>query len=796
MALIDLTMALRALTRRPGFALTAVLLLALGAGSNAAVFSVVRAVLLRPLPFAEPDRLVAIGPRVFISQQDEGYLSQRARSLQAVAAQSPGWLMSLVAAGGEPLKVTGAKVTGNFFSVLGTAPAVGRAFAHGEDATGRHRVAVLSHALWQTRFGGDPRALGRSIQLDGDDHVVIGVMPHDFEIFGPGTDLWVPLPFDPTAPWHTASFMQAFARLAPGATPASASRELQALLPAMRRELAHDDEWGRTLAVAPLRETLVGDVRDTLLVLLGAVATLLLLVSVNLGTLMLGRGVERTHELAVRTALGASRARLVRQLLTEHAIVAFAGATGGLALAWTALPLLIARIPSDMPRVGEIRLDLSVFFTVLGVATGVSLLLALVPALLAARSDLQPMLREARTTETPSRRRALGALVAAQGALAVVLGIGAGLMLRTLWNLQHVDPGFAPDRVLTFRLQTTSAHEDLSTGLPYLEQVAARVRALPGVTVVGSTGHLPMSGYAWNQGVVLPDEPLAPGAAPPQVGWRFVHGDYFRAMGIPLRLGRAFDYGDTSESPAVVIVNEAFARRFFGSPAAALGEEFLQQGSRQPPQRVRIVGISGDVRHQGLSSEPPPELYRPLTQTFMFPMAFVVRTDGPPAQLAGAVRQAAYDVDPTIPVAEMQPLATVLADSLARPRLLALLLSVFAAAGLLLEIVGVYGVVAYRVRQREREFGVRMALGAAPSRIARLIVEQGALLAIAGVAIGLPAAMALARLVESVVYGITPRDPLTFTLLPVVVIAATIAACGWPAIRASRTDPAITLRSD
>ncbi len=791
----DVSLAIRALTRRPGFAAAAVLLLALGAGSNAAVFSVVRAVLLRPLPFAGPDRLVAIGPQMFISQRDVGYLASRARSLEEVAAQSPGWLMGLVAAGGEPLKVTGAKVTGNFFDALGAAPAIGRAIVRGDDAVGRAHVAVLSHTLWQTRFAGDPRTIGRTIQLDGDDYVVIGAMPPDFEIFGPGTDVWVPLPLDASAPWHTAGFMEAFARLSPGVTPQAATREVQALLPAMRRELSHDDDWARTLRLMPLRETIVGDVRDTLLVLLGAVALMLVLVSVNLGTLMLGRGVERARELAVRGALGASRRRLVGELLTEHAVLAGAGALAGVALAWAALPVLISRIPPDMPRVGEIELDLAVFATVLGSVIGVSLLLALLPALLAVTSNLQPWLREGRATETPGRRRALATLVTAQVALAIVLGIGAGLMLRSLWNLQHVDPGFTTNGVLTFRLQTTSKHESLATGLPYFEQVADRVRALPGVTAVGAIGHLPMSGYSWTQGVVIPGHSPARSAVP-QAGWRFVHRDYFGAMGIPVRYGRAFDVGDTASSPPVVIVNEAFARRFFGSPAGALGRDFLQQGGRRAPERVRIVGVSGDVRHDGLSREAAPELYRPLAQTFMFPMAFVVRTDGPPSQLAGAVRQAAYAVDPTIPVAELQPLSTLLAGSMAKPRLLALLLSLFAGAGLLLEIVGVYGVVAYRVRQREREFGVRMALGAAPSGIARLILQHGAVLALTGIVIGLPAAAALARLIESVVHGITPRDPLTFMLLPVVVIAATIGACAWPALRAARTDPSVMLRSE
>jgi predicted permease len=448
-----------------------------------------------------------------------------------------------------------------------------------------------------------------------------------------------------------------------------------------------------------------------------------------------------------------------------------------------------------MPRQGEIALDLVVFVTVLAATVGIALLFALVPIVIIARPQLQPLLRQQQSTDTGGRRRALGTLVALQIALAVVLGIGAGLMLRSLWNLQHIDPGFQSQGVLTFRLQTTSKYNSLTKGLPYLEQVVARVRALPGVISVGSIQHLPMTGYNWMANVHPVEEPPAPGTSAPRRVWRFVGWDYFETMSIPLRAGRVFTSFDTLDSTRAAIINETFARQEYGSADAAVGRR-LRSVSGAGEEDVEVVGVTGDVRSTSLDTPARPEIYRPLAQTFMFPMAFVVRTSGDPSQLAAAVRHAAYAVDPTIPVAEMQSLDALVAGSLGRPRLLTMLLSVFAAAGLLLTVVGVYGVVAYWVRRREREFGIRLALGAAPARILESVVRQGALHAVVGIAMALPAAFALTRLMESVIYGVSARDPLTFAALPVAVLGATLAATYLPARRAARVDPSTTMRAE
>jgi predicted permease len=797
MLLHDLRLAVRSLAGRPAFTATAILLLALGAGANAAVFSVVRGVLLRPLPFERPAGLVAIWPDESVSNEEIGFWRDRARSFDAVTGIAPGWLMALVAEGGEPLKITGAKVGGNFFTTLGVGAALGRTIVPGDDTVGRERVAVITDRLWRQRFAADPAVIGRSVLIDQVAHEVVGVMPPGFEVLGRLTEVWVPLPFAPGTSGHRTTFSVALGRLRDGVTVESASRELAALTPEMRRTLGRADDWGRTIHAASLQGTTTRTVRPALTLLLAAVGLVLLLGAANLGTLVLGRSIERARELAVRTAIGASRRQLVRQLLVEQAVLAVSGALAGLAIAYGLLPVLVARLPADVPRQAEIALDGAVFAAVLAAAVALAVIVGVAPAVVALRSGVHPLLRQRHGADTPGRQRALGGLVAAQVALALVLGIGAGLMLRSMWNLQHVDPGFDPEGVLAFRVQTTSKYRALPVGLPYLRQVGDRLAALPGVTAVGAIGHLPLSGYSWNIGVSRPDRPLPPGVSPQQIGWRFVWGDYFEAMRIPLVTGRRLTSGDRSDAPPVVVVNEAMARAFFGDPAAALGQRLVQHGGGRDGETVlEVVGVVGDVRHEGLETPPQPEMFAPLEQTFMFPMHMVVRTAGDPAALAGAARQAVYDVDAAVPVADLQPLPALLASTLGRPRLLAALLSVFAAAGVLLSVIGLYGLMAVRVRQREREIGIRMALGATADRVVADVLQRGLRQAGAGLIVGVPAAFALARFMGSVVYGVSPRDPATFVVLPLLLAVVALAACWLPARRAARTDPVVAIRGD
>ena len=793
----DLTLAVRNIFRRPGFAVVAILLLALGSGANAAVFSVVRGVLLRPLPFPEPDRLVAFWPTNFVSNEEVAYWRDHTRSFTHIAAISPGWLMGLVAETGEPIKVTGGRVSDNIFQALGARAALGRTIEPGDARPGAPAVAVLSDKLWRSRFNADPSVIGRGIQLDGEPNTIVGVMRPDFDIFSRGHDLWSALPWDPSSRNHKATFSQALARLAPGVTPEAATREIVGLSPALRKDLAKANEWGRNLHVLPLRESMTGNVRPALLILLGAVGLILMLAAVNLGTLVLGRSIERVTEMALRTALGASRGRLLRLIIAEQAVLAIAGALVGTGLAYIALPALVSRIPPEVPRTAEITLDWNVLATVLVASIAVAVLVSLIPAVITARPSLQPLLRQSRMTETPARRRALGALVAVQIALAVVLGIGSMLMLRSMWNLQRVNPGFDPNNVLTLRLQTTAKHRAMTTGLPYLQQMIDRVKAMPGVTDVALAAHLPMSGYSWTMAARRADRPVEPGQQAPQVGWRFVHGDYFKTMRIPLKYGRTFTDADDVKASQVTILNETMARRYFGDAAAAVGQTLiLMSGRTGEDEAVEVVGVAGDVRHLGLDREPIAELFRPFLQTFMFPMAMVVRTAGPPERIGAAVRQAAFEIDPVVPVAEMQAYTTLVADTLGRPRLMGYLLTIFAGAGLALGLVGVYGVVAYRVRQREREIGIRLALGAKPEEVARRVIAQGAWHAIAGVAIGLPAAFFLSRVMASMLFGVTTSDPLTFTVLPIAIVAVTTLACYLPARRAARVDPVLAIKQD
>jgi predicted permease len=789
----DLTVAFRNLLRRPAFTITAVLLLALGAGANAAVFSVVRGILLRPLPYQEPERLVMLWPDTFVSHEDLTFWRERTRSLEQIAANSPGWMMSLVVPGREPIKVTAGRASDNFFATLGVEAAHGRTFGIGEASPTAPRVIVLGAEIHERQFGSDPAVIGRRVLLDNVEHEIIGVLAGGFEFLEPGTDVWAPMPIDPASAQRRAQFSQAFGRLRFGVTVEQASAELRELAPTMRAELKKTDTFGRESRVVSMQEHVTGTVRTTLLILLAAVGLILLLAAVNLGTLVLGRTIERSQELAVRTALGASRARLLRQLVVEQAVLASVGAVCGLLLARVVLPVLVRLIPPEMPRQGEIALDATVFAGVLFVTVAVAVFMALAPVVAAARPGLQPLLRQSQSTETPARRRALGSLVAVQIALAIVLGIGAGLMLRTLWNLQRVDPGFDASGVLSFRLQTTSRPMNLTRGLVYFNQVVERVRAIPGVTHVGAIQHLPMSGYNWTANVWRPEDPPSPTAERSSVIWRFIGWDYFNTIGIPLLAGRAFTEQDELKAPPVSIINQAFARREFGSAQAAIGRR-LTTYSAGGEQVTEVVGVVRDVRFRSLDQPADAELYRPLAQTFMFPMAFVLRTSGDPTEVARAVRQAAFAVDPMIAVAELQPLTSLIAGSLGRPRLLAMLLSVFAAAGVLLGLVGVYGVVAYRVRQQKREFGIRLALGAGPARIARDVLRQGVAYAGAGLLLGVPLAFGLTRLMDSVVFGVTTHDPLTFTALPLAVALTTLLACVIPARRAARVNPVTTIR--
>ena len=789
--LSDLRLALRGLVRRPGFTAVVLLTLALGIGANTAIFSVVHGVLLRPLPYAAPERLVALWPDHFLSNAELFFLRERMRSAERVESYSPGWSVTLTGAG-DPAQLPAARVSSGFLRALGVPPLLGRAFVEEDARPATSDVAILSHALWRSRFGADPAIVGRRILLDGRAHTVVGVMPRTFWYHANDVQLWQPIVVDPLAPFHREASALGIARLRPGATPASLLAELRTLVGPMRETLAYDADYGRDVDVVPLRDALVGSVRTPLLVLLGAVACIVLIAIANVGNLLLVRAAERRREVAVRLALGAGRGRLVRQLLVESVTLAAVGGVLGVGLGLIGVQLLRALLPADVPRVQEIGASPTVLAVSAALTLVAGMLVGLVPALAAAGSEPRGALR-GRTDDGGGRggRRLRGGLVIAEVALAFTLVVGAGLMVRTLWNLSQVDPGFRSARTLTFTVAPSGRG---TTRRQYVTDLMARLRALPGVVAVGATHHLPLAGESWDTDLTVEGRPLPTGAVPPRAAWRIVTEDYFRAMTIPLRDGRPFTTRDDAAAPPVVIVNERLARELWPGERA-IGKR-VQAGYATMLQMATVVGVVGDVRHDGLAAAPPAEVYVPFTQRLAGPMHVVMRTDDGALAHAAMVRETARSVDAGVPVADLRTLDAVVATSVAEPRLVMALLLLFGALGLVLGAVGVYGVVSYAVGQRTREIGLRMALGAEWRTIVRLVIADGMRWAAAGVVLGLAAALLLSRAMQGLVYGVAVTDPATYAALALLLVGVVLLASWLPARRAARVDPAVVLRGD
>ena len=788
----DVRLAIRSFRRYPAFAGLAAAIVALGAGANGAVFSVVHAVLLRPLPYADPGRLVAIAPTSFLSMRDIDFLRGRTRTFADVAASSPGWMMPLTGVG-DPVQITAARPTPNLFDVLGVRPLYGRLFQAGDGTPGRRAVVVLGHRLWQARFAGDPNVVGRTIMLGGGPVEIVGVLSAPAGVLDVDADAWFPFERDPRL--DAARNSLGYARLRPGVDLPAALGELRALMPQMRRETGGDEIAVDAIQLLPLTRAIVGDLRTPLLLVTAAVSLLVLLTAANLGTLLLGRQIGRRRDAAVRMALGAAPARLAREAIVESVMVAIAGAIAGLVAARIALPALVRTLPREMPRLDDVTIDPVVIATVILASVAAVLIFGVTPSFVATPASVQPLLREGAQTDSRGSRRLLDLLVVSQLALAVVLGLGAALMARSLWALQHVQPGFDAARVLTARLQPGGPrYRGPGRSLAYYREVAERVAAVPGVTRVGVINHLPLSGYDWGRSVRRDDQPALPPSSQPRFGWRMIDGDYFAVMSIPLRAGRLFSTSDDANAPPVVIVNETGARRLFGTPEAAIGRGIRMRDQVGEAQAV-IVGVVADVRHKSIALEPAPEFYSPVAQAFGMAMTLVVRTDGPPAALGASVRAAVWSVDPDVAIAGMGPMTAMVRENLGRPRMLATLLLVFAAVGGAIVVCGVYGVVAYTVRRRERELGIRAALGAARGSLHALVLRQGLRYAVAAIGVGLPAALVVGRVMRGVLYGVQPHDVVTVAALCAGVVVTTLLAATIPALRAGRVDPATTLRS-
>jgi predicted permease len=788
----DIRLAVRSFRRYPAFAGLAAAIVALGAGANAAVFSVVHAVLLRPLPYADPDRLVAIAPTTFLSMRDVDFLRARSRAFVDVAASSPGWLMPLTGVG-DPVQIIAARPSPNLFDMLGVRSLYGRLFQPGDGTAGRRGVIVLGHRLWQARFGGDPNVIGRTITLGGAPAEIIGVLAAPAGVLDVDADAWVPYERDPRV--DAARNSLGYARLRPGVNLVTAVGELRVLMPQMGRETGAGEIAPEAIRLVPLTRAIVGDLRTPLLLVTAAVALLVLLTAANLGTLILERQIGRRRDVAVRTALGASQTRLAREAIVEHAMLAVGGGIAGLVAARIALPALLRILPREMPRLEEVTIDPVVIATVLGASIMTVLIFGVMPSLVATPALVQPLLREGAQTDSRGSRRLLDLLVVSQLALAVVLGLGAALMARSLWALQHVDPGFDAEGVLTVRLQPAGPrYSGPGRILAYYREVAERVSAVPGVTRVGVINHMPLSGYDWGRTVQPDNQPVLPPSSLPRFGWRMIDGDYFAAMGIPLRAGRLFTTSDSADAPPVVIVNETGARRLFNTVEAALGRGIRMKDPVGEAHGV-IVGVVADVRHRSIASDPEPEFYSPVAQAFGMAMTLVVRTAGPPAAVGASVRAAVWSVDPNVAIAGMGPMTAMVRENLGRPRMLATLLLVFAAVGSAIVVCGVYGAVAYSVRRRERELGIRAALGAARGSLHALVLRQALRYAVAAIILGLPAALAVSRLMRGVIYGVQPHDAVTVATLCVAVVVTTLLAATVPAGRAGRVDPATVLRA-
>ena len=792
----DLRYAIRGLVRRPGFTAVAVLTLALGIGANAAIFSAVRGILLRPLPFRAPEQLVAFNAEQFISNAELLFLRDNARTLDGAAAISPGWGMALTGVG-EATQLTTARVSPNLLDVLGARPMLGRSFRENESIPGQETVAILGFALWAERFGSDPSVIGRNVMLDGTSYEVIGVLPPGFEVLGRPADLWTPLVIDPTAWFHKGAVSWFVGRLRERVTIDQSRAELATLFPRMREAFDYAPDSYRNVTLVPLRDRAVGSVRTALLVLLAAVGFIVLIAGANVGNLLLMRAAGRRREIAVRAALGASRARVVVQMLVESLVLAFGGAAAGIALGALGVRVLRASLPADTPRLASISLDGSVLAACSTLAVLIGIGFGLAPAFLASRGPAQSALRGGRgVTGRAGGERARGSLVVAEVALTLVLVIGAGLMVRTLWSLSHVDAGFQPRGVLTLRVQPSGDRYNTNEArVQYVKTLLERLDGLPGAQSTGMIHHLPLAGYAWYTNIDPEGRVRAPGEAPLRAGWRVIEGDYFKTMGIPLVRGRAFSTSDTRGTTPVVIVNEAFARAAWPGEDP-IGKRFAAGNATRESGAVTVVGVVGDVRHVSLDARPEAELYRPHAQSPMGAVTLALRTAGDPLALAGLARQTIAAIDRNVPISDVRSMERVMSESVARPRLIMSLLLVFAGVGLVLGAVGVYGVIAYGVGERRREIGVRIALGAEPGRVTASVLAEGVRYATLGVAIGLAASLGVTRLMRSLVFGVSTTDPATFVGLSVFLIVVAGLASYLPARQAAKTDPVVALRAD
>ena len=798
----DFRFAVRVLWKSPGFSAVALLALVLGIGANTAIFSVVNAVLLRPMPFVDPGRLVSVRESSPQGQKDNVANPQnvsdwqkRNHSFEKIAGYIPFELTMSLTGGGSPEEVPGNYVTRDFFPLLGVQPALGRNFLPEEELPNTPDVALLSDGFWRRRFGADPHIAGKKLMIGGNLTIVIGVLPATFRFPDVKADIWGLTTLHPERQ-RKGRYLAPIARMRPGVTVSQAQADMNVIMAQLAREYPDfNTNWGVT--VIPLRQQFTGDLKTPLLVLLGAVGLVLLIACANVANLMLMRSSARQREMAIRTSLGATRARIVRQLLVESLILGIAGGGLGLLVAVWAKDVLLAMLPESMSvaKVNAVAIDGNVLAFTVTLSLGTALLFGLLPALRASRPDLSDTLKEGGRAVSSSlrRNRMRAALVAGEMAIAMMLLIGAGLLIRSFIRLEHVTPGFQPDRILSMRIGLSNPRykKDLKLASAGLDEILQRIAQVPGVVSTGSIQFPPLGGMLPATGYWVAGRPTPNPSEAPVTGVSIVTPGYFPTMGIPLINGRLFTERDQEGTPQVTIVSQSLARQEFPN-MNPIGQRLFVEWGRETP--YQIVGVVGDVKHDGLEKEVRPTVYFPNAQETQTIATLMIRTGGDPMQLAPVAEQIIHAYDKDQAIAKIQPLDMFLSKAVARPRFQSVLLASFAGLALLLAAIGTFGVMSYSVAQRTHEIGIRVALGAQRDQVLRLIVGQGLLLALIGTAAGLAGAFALTRYLRTLLFNVSPTDWLTFTTVPIVLCAVALAASYLPARRAMQVDPMQALR--
>lgn len=808
----DLRYGARMLIKKPGFTLVAVVTLALGVGATTAIFSVVNGVLLRPLAYQDPQQIVTLlndgrGP-----VSPANFLDFRANSqsfAEMAAAEAWGGTMT---SHDRPEEVAGLRMGDGLFELLGVQPLLGRTLQPEDFQPGRDHMLVLSHKLWQRAFGGDPGIVGQPLALSGESYTVVGVMPPQFQFppfWSTRAEMWAPLDLSSRATSRGGNSLRVFARLKAGVSLSQAQAEVDA----MNTQLAEaypEANTGLDIRLDPLNEKVVGNVRPALLVLSGAVGFVLLIACANVACLLLARATSRQKETAVRVALGASRWRIIRQLLTESLMLSLCGAAVGLFLAMWGVDLLTALLAGNstsfsvrLPRLSEIKIDAVTFIFTLVVTLVTGVLFGLAPALGASKPDLNQMLKESGRGTAGGRRRLRESLVVAELALALVMLVGAGLLMNSFLKLQAVDPGFNPNHLLTMTVSLNGASQYVGPAREaFYRQLTERLTALPGVESASAINHLPLAGDQWGLSLAIEGRPLAPPGESIEVTNRVSRPGYFQTMGIPLRAGRDFSERDTADAPGVVIINETLARRHWPGDDP-VGKRVTLDDPRSSPKWLTVVGVIKDVKQGSWVEAPSNEVYLPFQQSGIFyagtarhftAMTVVVRTAVEPQALATAAQETVRALDPNLPVSNVMSMEQVVANALWQQRFNLQLITLFAGLALVMAAVGLYGVMSYSVAQRTQEVGLRMALGAESRDVTRMIVGQGMKLALLGVGLGVVVSVALTRLMVTLLFEVSATDPATFVIVALVLIGVALGACFVPARRATRVDPMVALR--